>query len=93
MMLVTMAPRILPLFVFDAEKLPQNIRDFLGFIPYTVLGALILPGGLSGIAGNTLVSGLCLAFAALIAWYREGIIGPIVGAVCLAVLMNIWGIV
>lgn len=88
-MIATMLPRILPFFVFDAKKLPDWVQDFLSFIPFAVLGALILPGGLSGLAGHPWASSLCLAVAALIAWLHKGIIGPIIGAVGAAVLLQL----
>ncbi len=91
-MVVTMLPRILPFFVFDAKKLPAWVRDFLAFIPFAVLGALILPGGLSGLSGHPLASAFCLAVAAFIAWIHTGIIGPILGAVCAAVLLQLGGL-
>lgn len=81
MMCVTMLPRIIPFYAFKTEDLPPLFRRFLGYIPYTVLGALILPGGLEGIAGKPVLSGICLGVAAVVAWMREGIIGPVIGAV------------
>lgn len=93
MMLVTMTPRILPFYMFDAEKLPQKVRTFLSFIPFAVLGALILPGGLTGVSGNVLVSTLCLLVAGAIAWLKGGIILPIIGAVLAAVVMSLVGLV
>ena len=93
MMIVTMTPRILPFFMFDAEKLPAFVKTFLSFIPFAVLGALILPGGLTGVSGNLLVSTLCLVVAGGIAWIKGGIIFPIVGAVGAAVMMSVMGLV
>ncbi len=91
-MIVTMLPRILPFFMFDAKKLPAWMQDFLAFIPFTVLGALILPGGLSGLAGHPWASGFCLLIAALIAWLHKGILSPIIGAVGTAVLLQLGGL-
>jgi branched-subunit amino acid transport protein len=92
-MAVTMLPRILPFFVFDAKKLPDWVQDFLAFIPFAVLGALILPGGLSGLSGHPAASALCLVVAGVIAWVHTGIIGPIIGAVGAAVLMQVGGLI
>ncbi|MEA3422880.1 MAG: AzlD domain-containing protein [Bacillota bacterium] len=91
MMTVTMIPRILPFYAFDAKKIPPFIRTFLSYIPYTVLGALILPGGLNGIANEPLISAICLAVAVVISWLRGGIITPIAGAVGSAVLLKLLG--
>jgi branched-subunit amino acid transport protein len=91
-MVVTMLPRILPFFLFDAKKLPDWVQDFLSFIPFAVLGALILPGGLSGLSGHPWASSLCLVVSALIAWFFKGIIGPIIGAVSVAVFLQAGGL-
>lgn len=91
-MIVTMLPRILPFYMFDAKKLPAWFQDFLAFIPFAVLGALILPGGLSGLADHPWASLLCLGVAALIAWLHKGIIGPVIGAVGVAVLLQLGGL-
>ena len=92
MMLVTMTPRIIPFFVFDAERLPESVKTFLSFIPFAVLGALILPGGLSGVSGNLVVSAFCLIIAGLVAWFRGGIIMPIISAVGAGVVMTLAGL-
>ncbi len=81
MMCVTMIPRIVPFFAFKTDDLPPVVQSFLGFIPYTVLGALILPGGFGAIAEKPLLSSVCLAAAIIIAWFKGGIIGPVLGAV------------
>ena len=93
MMLVTMTPRILPFYMFDAEKLPVKVKTFLSFIPFAVLGALILPGGLTGVSGSVLVSTLCLFIAGVLAWTRGGIIIPIMASVGGAVIMSLLGMV
>ncbi len=92
MALVTMTPRILPFFAFDADKLPPVMKRFLDFIPFTVLGALILPGGIEGIGGHPLLSALCLVLAGLIAWLKNGIILPVMGAVVFGVLALQFGL-
>ena len=66
MMFATMLPRIIPFYTFDPEKVPNILRVLLANIPYCVLGALILPGGLNGIEGKPIVSLACLLAAAAI---------------------------
>lgn len=41
---VTYVPRMLPLVVFDADKLPPRIKGVLKNVPYAALGALVIPG-------------------------------------------------
>lgn len=91
MALVTMLPRILPFYAFDTNKIPPFVRKFLGFIPFTVLGALILPGGFNGISGELFISILCLMVAVIISWFKGGIIGPILGAVGTAIILKLIG--
>ena len=91
MMLVTMLPRIIPFYAFDIKKLPVFIRIILDLIPFTVLGALILPGGLNGISNEIGVSIICLIVAAIISWRKGGIVLPIVGAVFTAIILKLVG--
>jgi len=91
MMLVTMLHRIIPFYAFKTEDLPPVFRAFLGYVPYTVLGALILPGGFDGIMGRPVLSSVCLGVAAIIAWSKEGIIGPVIGAVVMGVVVLYFG--
>ncbi|HET7629658.1 MAG TPA: AzlD domain-containing protein [Bacillales bacterium] len=44
MAVVTYVPRMLPLVVFDAKKLPPKLREMLKNVPFAALGALIIPG-------------------------------------------------
>jgi len=44
MMIVTYLPRLIPFLLASKIKFPKGLRSFLRFIPYTTLGALILPG-------------------------------------------------
>lgn len=88
MMLVTMIPRIIPLYAFKTENMPIYMKSFLGYIPFAVLGALILPGGLSGISGEYFISIISLMVAVLIAWYKGGIVIPITGAVLTAIILE-----
>lgn len=87
MMLVTMIPRILPFYTFDSNKVPDIMKVFLQYIPYCVLGALILPGGFDGIEGKPIESVICLIVAGLLAWKKGGIILPVLGSVILAIIL------
>jgi branched-subunit amino acid transport protein len=50
--LVTYIPRMIPMVLLNGVKLPPKLRNFLGFVPFAALGALIFPGVLSS-TGNT----------------------------------------
>jgi len=88
-MVVTALPRILPFFTFNPDKLPKIVKRFLECIPYTVLGALILPDGFNGIANHPIISTLSLCVAIIISWVKGGLIGPIIGAVVTAILLKL----
>ncbi len=87
MAFVTYIPRLLPLAVMKADRLPEKFKLFLSFIPYAVLGALIIPDGLSGIPGSIWNSVIVLAVAALVSWYKNNVILAFVISVAVA-----WGL-
>jgi len=80
MMLATYIPRLLPFFMISSEKLPYKVRRFLQFIPYTALGALIIPGVFTATPDMPLAALLGAGFAAVFVWYRGGIIVPVLGS-------------
>ena len=87
MALVTYIPRLLPLAVIKADRLPEKFKIFLSYIPYAVLGALIIPDGLSGISGSHWISIIVLTAAALISWYKNNVVLTFIISVALA-----WGL-
>lgn len=44
MAIVTYIPRMLPLVLLDANKIPPKLQAILRNVPYAALGALIFPG-------------------------------------------------
>ncbi len=84
---VTFIPRLLPLLVLKADKLPEKFKQFLAYIPYAVLGSLIIPAGFSGIQGSYWISTLVLSVAAFISWYRKNVVLTFVVSVLTA-----WGL-
>lgn len=93
MMLVTFIPRLLPFLFVSEKKLPQRLDRFLSFIPYTALGALIIPGVFSATPQMPQASLLGIGFACVYAWLRGGIIIPVIGSVLVTfiVLMSKYG--
>ena len=84
---VTYIPRLLPLVFVRADKLPARFKLFLSYIPYAVLGALIIPDGFSGITGSVWISTVVLAVAAIVSWFRKSVILTFVISVAVA-----WGL-
>ena len=84
---VTFIPRLMPLVLVKADRLPARFKLFLSYIPYAVLGALIIPDGFSGIPGSVWISSAVLAIAALVSWYKNSVILTFVISVAIA-----WGL-
>ena len=78
---VTYVPRLLPMVLLPGKKLPKRLRRFLSCIPFAVLGALIIPGGLDAIPGELLLSGLGLIAALLTAFFFRSLLVPMIAAV------------
>jgi branched-subunit amino acid transport protein len=89
MVFVTMIPRIIPFYIFDIKKLPKFVRIMLDMVPFTVFGALILPGGLNEIANEVTILIICLTVAAIISWFKGGVAFPIVGSVGTAIILKL----
>ena len=87
MSLVTYVPRLLPFLMVSENRMPDRLRRFLRLIPYTALGALILPGALSGAprAPYTYIPGL--VFVILVTWRKKQIVLPVLGAVAITALL------
>lgn len=81
MCLVTYIPRVLPLYCIDKIKLRPKWKLFLTYIPYTALGALIIPGAFSATPSIPLAGMLGLLFVCLYSWVKGGIIIPVLGSV------------
>lgn len=84
---VTFIPRLIPLVFIRVDNIPKKLKIFLSYIPYAVLGALIIPGGVFGIPNRPWISIIVLAAAALISWIKNSIIITLVLCVALA-----WGL-
>ncbi len=87
MAFVTYIPRLLPLALIKADRLPEKFKLFLSYIPYAVLGALIIPDGLSGIPNSVPISIIVLTVAAIVSWYKNNVILAFVISVAVA-----WGL-
>lgn len=87
MMFVTYIPRLLPFFMVSGKKLPKGLDRFLKFIPYTALGALIIPGVFSAVPEMPEASLLGMGFAFVYAWYKGGIIIPVLGSILMTFFM------
>jgi len=81
MMVVTFFPRYLPFVTISKWNLPSFIKKFLRFIPYAVLGTLILPGAVMAIPGFPLAAAAGIIAAILFSWFRKEIILTVIVSV------------
>ncbi len=91
MMIVTYLPRLAPFFMIQDLRLASRLKRFLELIPYTALGALILPGVMQSVPGHPLAITLGIGFAALWAWFKGGIIAPVVGSISIVYIVLVLG--
>lgn len=81
MALVTYIPRVIPFVTISEKALPKKIKLFLEFVPFTALGALIIPGVFSAIEGNVLASLVGVSFAFIYSWKRDSMIISVIGSI------------
>lgn len=89
MALVTYIPRLLP-FIFTTDKpYPNKVRQFLSYLPFAILGALIFPGILSS-TGDTASAVVGLVTALILAWLRAHLIIVVGGSIVATALTAAW---
>lgn len=89
MMIVTYLPRLAPFLLMGNKKIPNKIEEFLSYIPYAALGALIVPGFANAIPGHFMASLLGLIVALILAYYKEGVVYPVLGAIITSMIFII----
>lgn len=75
-MAATFLPRYLP-FLLTKARFPAWLERYLRLVPAAALGALILPGLLSDYSQAPLVGVLGVAGAGVYAYFRGGLIVPV----------------
>lgn len=87
MALVTYIPRVIPFVTISERKLPRRLKLFLEFVPFTALGALIIPGVFTAIDGHWMISltGALVAFA--LSWKKGGMILPVISSIAVVFLL------
>lgn len=71
---VTYIPRLMPFLVISDKPIPAYWRRFLTYLPYTALGALIIPGVFQSFSQKPVAAILGLLAAAFAAWFNGGMI-------------------
>ena len=81
MMVVTYVPRLLPLILRSKSTPPPWLTRTLRLLPFTAIGALIIPDGLTAVNGSVLLSGAGLLVAAVVTWLTRQPFMAVVAAV------------
>jgi len=81
MALVTYIPRVIPFLVISNKNMPKKLKQFLQYVPYTALGALILPGVFYAIPEKPVIGLVGLIFAGVYSFKRGGMIVPVIGSI------------
>lgn len=87
MMLVTYLPRLVPFLFIKSDRIPKRIKDYLSFIPYAALGALIFPGFTDAIPGRWYISLLALIVAYIIGVRSKNVILPVLSSIFTCMLL------
>jgi branched-subunit amino acid transport protein len=92
MMAVTYVPRMLPFLVLNVDRLPRGVRKTFALIPVTALGALVIPGVFDA-TSSFIIPGLAgMAAGAAAAWWKGGIVLPVIAAVGTTYLLMLAGL-
>lgn len=89
MALVTMIPRIIPVFFVDKMKFRDWVNRWLNAIPYAALGALIFPGILSVKPDQPYIGLVGGIVAILLAYIGLNVIFVVIGAILTVFLMSL----
>ncbi len=87
---VTYLPRLLPLIIVTERPLPQFWKGFLFCIPYTALGALIIPDVYRAIPGEPWAAIIGISAAAVCGWFRKGLILPVLTSIIVVYIILLW---
>ena len=87
MLAVTYLPRLLPLLIMTQRPLNAKLKQFLCYIPYTALSALIAQGIISATSTLKFVTVISLAVAALCSWFKGGLVLSVLVSILAAFLI------
>ncbi len=89
MLIATYLPRVLPFFLIDKDKIPKKLFRFLSYIPYAMLGAIIVPGFLQGIPEEPIITIIAFLSGVLICFKWGGTMAPILVTILVATLLQL----
>lgn len=80
MAFVTYLPRLLPFFLIKGH-INKDFERFLKLIPYTALGALILPGVFTAVDGEFFAGVIGAITAIAIAWLTGNLVLTVIASI------------
>lgn len=89
MSIVTLLPRLIPIFIVGRTTFPQWVNRFLAAIPYAALGALIFPGILSVDELHPTIGLIGGLVAIVLAFLRMHVLVVIAGAILTVALLGL----
>ncbi|CCQ94436.1 Branched-chain amino acid transport [[Clostridium] ultunense Esp] len=89
MALVTYLPRLLPFLFLQRLFIPPRLRRFFSFIPYAMLGALIVPGVFTS-TGDLSSAIVGFLVAVLLVWLKLHVVFVITGAIFAVYLFQLF---
>lgn len=89
MAIVTYIPRLLPFHIFSKMNLNKRMTLFLKCIPYSALGALILPDVLKAVEGERTASILGAITAVVLTYIFKNMVVTVVGSIIVVYLVII----
>lgn len=81
MTVVTYIPRFLPFQIFSKMNLSKRMTLFLKCIPYSALGALILPDTFKAVEGNPMASLAGTVTAIVLTYIFKNMILTVIGSI------------
>jgi|SRR5690606_19879841 len=89
MAIVTMVPRLIPVFIVDKVSFPNWVNKWLDAIPYAALGALIFPGIMTVIPDKPVIGLIGGIVAIIISFFEVNVILSVIGAILTVYLLTI----
>lgn len=81
MAIVTYIPRVLPFYIFSKMNLSKRMMLFLKCIPYSALGALIIPDIFRSVEGNNMASAVGAITAIVLTYIFKNMILTVAGSI------------
>ena len=81
MAIVTFIPRLLPFVLMSKKEINPTLKRFLNYIPYTALGALIIPNVFNALPNHqgAVFGGIITAI--VLSWWKDNIILSVLASV------------